>query len=408
MKFIIIGASTAGTTAAQKLREKDPHAQIVIFTDEKYPYYGRPRLLEFLAGQVELDMIYFHNETWYASNRIDLCLGLPVTKLDPENHQVFTGPEAHSYDKLLIACGARPDTPPLEGAHKDGVFTLWSADDVISVKEYARGQKKAAVIGGGLLGIECAKALKDLGLEVTIVEMADRLLPRQLDQEGAELLRGMLEKLGIKVVLGENPESVKGRGMKISKLILASGKEVPAGVVLIAAGARPNKEIAEGAGLVTNRGILVDRHMRASSENVYAAGDVVEFGGSCYGTIPAALEQAKIAASNMIVEDAMVYDGTVLVNTLKVAGVELTTMGTTLPKDESKYEIIQASDPDSGIYKKALIRHNKLIGAIILGSSKNVVPLNAIVAKEIDISSVRDTILEEDANLRDFLAQYEE
>lgn len=408
MKYIVIGASTAGTTAAQTLREKAPQAEIDIFTNENYPYYGRPRLTEFLADEVELQQIYFHDEQWYEANRINLHKGSAVTKMDPEKNQVLTGNDSHSYDKLLVACGARPIDLPLEGIHKDGVFTLWSVSDGIHIKQYARKQKKAVILGGGFLGIESARALRKLGLDVALVEMADRLLQRQLDKEGAELILKEVENLGIAVILNERADSIESSTTKVEEVHLTNGEKLATGIVLVAAGTIPNKEIAQNAGLVTNRGVIVDTHMRTSSSSIYAAGDVAEFAGKTYGIVPAALEQAKVAASNMIVEDALSYGGTVPINTIKGLGTDVTCIGLTVPEDESKYEIIKIEEPEEGIYKKAVLDNNRLAGVILIGSRKNVVPLNSIIRKNLDVSSVRDSLLDEEANLQDFVKQNED
>jgi nitrite reductase (NADH) large subunit len=407
MKYIVIGASTAGSTAAQYLREKSPQAEITVFTNEAYPYYGRPRLVEFLAGEVELHQIYFHDDQWYETNRIDLRKNATVTKLDLEKHHVFTGEESFEYDKLLLATGARPADVPFEGVGKGGVFTLWTASDAIHIRQTARDQESAVVVGGGFLGVECAASLRYLGLEVTLVEVADRLLPKALDMEGAELLRGMLEREGISIKLGETVESVEASATRVESVHLGSGTDIRAGMVLVAAGIVPNKEIAQAAGLVANRGVIVDKHMRTSSTEVYAAGDVAEFAGKCYGTITAALEQARVAASNMTVEDAVIYEGTVSSYALKVPGIDVTVVGATTPEVESKYQVVRVSYPDDGIYKKALFDKEVLAGVILIGSRKNIVPLTTIVNRKLDVSSVKDTLLDEEVNLQDFIRQSE-
>ncbi len=407
MKYIVIGASTAGSTAAQYLREKAPQAEITIFTNENYPYYGRPRLVEFIADDVELQQIYFHDDQWYETNRIDLRKDTTVTRLDPEHHQVFTGEESHDYDRLLLATGARPAELPFEGVGKGGVFTLWTASDAVHIKQAARSQESVVVVGGGFLGVECAAAFRKLGLDVTLVEVADRLLPKALDMEGAELLRGLLEQQGIYVTLGETVESVEASATKVESVHLGSGSELRTGMILVAAGVVPNKEIGQTAGLVANRGVIVDKHMRTSSTEVYAAGDVAEFAGKCYGTITASLEQARVASSNMIVEDAVIYEGTISSYALKVPGIELAVIGATTPEVESKYQVARVSYPDDGIYKKALFDKEILAGVILIGSRKNIVPLTTIISRKLDVSSIKDTLLDEEVNLQEFVRQSE-
>lgn len=408
MKFIVIGASAAGTTAAQYLREKAPKAQITVFTNENYPYYGKPRLSEFLAGEVELQHIYFHDKHWYKNNRIDLHMGTAVTKIVPENHKILAGKKTHSYDKLLLACGARARDLPIEGVHRDGVFALRSVADAVHIRQFARGRKRAVILGAGFLGIEAASALNKLKLGVILVDTADRLLPRFLDKEGARLLQDDVEGLGITVMLGEAAESIATMQNKMQKVRFQSGESVKGSLVLIAAGTVPNKEIAQSAGLVANKGVIVDKHMRTSSPDIYAAGDVAEFAGICSGIVPAALEQAKVAATNMIIEDALEYEGTVPIYTLKGLGVDLTCIGLTVPEDEGEYEVIRVEDREAGAYKKAVFQKDTLVGAILFGTRKNAVPLNTIISKKLDVSSIKDSLLDQETNLQEFVKQNEE
>ncbi len=407
MKYIVIGASTAGTTGAQTLREKSPDAEVIVFTNEKYPYYSRPRLIEFIADEVELEQIYFRTKEWYTNSRIDLRMGQVVTGLDPKNHKVYTGNEAHDYDKLLITCGARPETPALEGAHKDGIFSLWTVSDAIHVKQFARKKKMVSVIGGSFLGIECARALQALGLSVSLLEPADRLIPGRLDAEGARLLKEMLESMGINIYTSISIEMFEGAGMAVDTIVLADGDKIPAEAVVVCTGIHPNKEIASKAGLVTHNGIIVDKHLRTSSKDVFAAGSVAEFAGRVNATASAALEQARVAASNMILEDAVIYEGTAEMRTLKVMELDLVCMGLSVPPDESKYEIITSSDGDRGVYKRVVLRKGVLVGAILIGSLKNVVPLSTLISMGIDTSSIKGTLLEEETDLRQFVIDHE-
>jgi len=408
MKFAVIGAGAAGTTAAQHLREKAPQAEIAVFTDENYPYYGRPRLTEFLAGEVDLEQIYFHDEQWYKNNRINLNLGTTVTKIVPDNHKILAGKKTHSYDKLLLACGSRPNDLPIKGVHSDGVFTLWSIADAIHIKQFARGKKNAIILGAGFLGIEAANALNRLGLDAMLVDTADRLLPRCLDEQGARFLKNTIDELGITVVLGEALKSINTMQDKSLKVRFESGETLKGSMLLICAGAVPNREIAKNAGIVTNRGIIVDKHMRTSSPDIYAAGDITEFAGANSGIVPTALAQARVAATNMIIEDALEYEAMVSINTLKGLDDDLACIGLAVPEDESKYEVLRIEDRDAGIYKKAVIEKNRLVGAILFGSRKNIVPLNTIISRGLDISSIKESLLDQEANLHEFVKQNEE
>jgi len=408
MRFVIAGAGAAGTSAAQALREKAPQAEIIVYTNENYPYYGKPRLPEFLADEVELEQIYFHNEEWYESNRIDFRKGKAITKIDADKQKIVVGQDELEYDKLLLACGSRPLELPIEGIHREGVFNLWSISDAIHMKQFARGINLVAVIGGGFLGIETARSLKNLGLDVTLIEIADRLMPRQLDETASRMLKEAIERQGIKILLGEVVKTIESKTTKMEQVRFASGESMQAAMVVIAAGAMPNKEIAKSAGIVTNKGVIVDKHMRTSSKNIYAAGDVAEFAGKCYGIIPAALEQAKVAASNMIVEDALDYEGTVPINTLKGFDMDLTCIGTTFIEDETGFKVIEFDSPEEGMYKKALLRKNRLTGVILIGTRKNIIPFSTIIGKGLEVSSIQDELLNEEMNLQEFIRDSED
>jgi nitrite reductase (NADH) large subunit len=270
----------------------------------------------------------------------------------------------------------------------------------LAIREYAKRTNEFVVIGGGLLGLEFAACLRKLGKRVRIIEINTRLLPHQLDQEGAALLKEKLEALNIHPLLGVKTKEVLGKEI-VSGVALDDGNEISGGLVLIAAGIRSNTDLATSAGIKVNRGVIVDQHMQTSADDVYAAGDVAEFDGKVYGIIPPSIEQAKIAASN-IVGKKQVYRGTVQTTSLKIAGISVTSMGTVNPEDD-RYEEIRSINKQGGIYKKIVVDQGKIVGAIILGGRKGAAGIKRLMDQGVDITKYKEAILEEDFNFRQII-----
>ncbi len=332
MKIVIIGCGVAGVTAATAVKQNDPEAQVTMYTDEKNLYYPRPELYRVLSGEVQPQEIIAFPEQWYAKKGIKVYLNKRVSKINSNDKKILLNDgSSTSYDKLLLANGAHPFVPPVKGADKSGVFSLRSVDDAVTIRDHARKVAKALVIGGGLLGLEFSASLRRLGIEVDVVEIFPRLLPMQLDVDGASVLKDRLTALGIGFELGVKTVEIFGKE-SVSWIALDNGKQLPGDLVLFCAGIRSNIELAAGAGINANRGVIVDQHLQTSVNDVYAVGDVAEFEGKVYGIIPAAEEQARIAAVNMVNEQKQLYKGTMPSNTLKIVGIDLTSIGLVSPE----------------------------------------------------------------------------
>jgi nitrite reductase (NADH) large subunit len=331
---------------------------------------------------------------WYEKRDLQIHLNNKVLGIETGRKELLLEDRLRvSYDKLLLANGARSFVPPIEEVKKPGVFSLRSVEDALTIKGYAVNAKKAIIFGGGLLGLEFAASLRRLGRQVEVVEVSPRLLPRQLDQDGATFLKGRIENLGIKIALNVRTVKILGEKM-VSGVLLEDGREISGDLVLISAGVRSNTSLAAEAGIKVDRGIVVDRHMQTSVDGVYAAGDVAEFEGKVYGIIPAALEQADVAAKNMLEKEKYDYEGTISSNTLRIAGIDLASMGEVNPEG-AEYEEVKKIDREKGIYKKVVLRGGKIIGAIILGEKKDVTPIKKLMDREIDITVYRDLLLED-------------
>jgi len=397
-RYVIVGNGVAGVTAAQSIVRTDPAAEVHIFGEEPYPYYQRPRLWEFLAGEIEQQTLYFRSIEWYAAKGIQVHLGAQVTALDSAEHRLTLadGGSIH-YDRLLLATGAQPFVPPLAGADKDGVFTLRTLDDARAMKAYASEVRSAVVIGCGLLGLETARALLSLGLGVSMIESAPHLLPRQLDAEGAQVLQARLEVMGLHFLTDGATEAILGNRHAMG-VRLEDGRVVEGELVLISTGIRSRVELAREAGLEVNRGLIVDEQLRTSTADVYAAGDVAEFEGIVYGIIPAATEQAHVAAANMVADSSATYKGTVPATTLKIVGIDLTSLGDATAMGDGVV-VLRQMDLTTGVYRRLALRDGKIVGAILLGDTQNVRPLKQLIATGRDVSAYSDRLLDENLDL---------
>jgi len=398
-RYVIVGNGVAAVTAAQSIVRADPGASVHVFGAELYPYYRRPRLWEFIAGQVEQDALIFRSPDWYAERGIHLHLGVRATALDPAACRlVLSGGSTVEYERLLLAMGARPFVPPCEGTDKEGVFTLRALEDALAIRMYAQKVSTAVVIGGGLLGLETARALRTAGLDVTVVEFAPYLLPRQLDAEGAEVLQSLLEAQGLRIVTGGATEAILG-GERADGVRLKDGRKVPGELVLFSTGIRSEVALAQTAGLEVNRGVVVDGQLQTSAEDVFAAGDVAEFEGRVYGIIPAAIEQARVAAANMVVPGSATYTGTLPATTLKVAGAELASLGESTAEGD-EYIQLRHADVGTGLYRKFVLRAGRIVGAILLNDEERVRPITQLIERGVDVSAHAERLLDDDLDLK--------
>jgi nitrite reductase (NADH) large subunit len=394
MKAVIVGGGLAGTLAAKTLRELGQDVEIELFNEEKHPYYPRPNLIEYLAGRLPYERLFAFPEDWASRQRISVRSGQRIVRIRPDEKKVETASgETVAYDTLLLATGARSSAPAIRGSDKKGVFSLRTLDDAHAILDHLEGHDRVVVVGGGLLGLEIARALKTAGADVRVVEFFDRLLPRQLDHAAAGILKARIEKMGIGVRVGTVTEEILGRG-GVEGLRFEGGDKIEAEMVILAAGVRPDIALAGEAGLAVNRGIIVDDRLRSSAPDIFAAGDSVEYKGFVYGIIPASFDQSRAAAYNMLDLDKP-YEGTVPSTTLKVAGVYVTSVGIVNP-EAGDHEVLMREDPEAGIYKKIVLKDGALAGAIWMGTKKWVAEIARLVAQNRNVASWKDSILDDE------------
>ena len=390
MRYLIIGNGVAGTTAAENIRANDPNGQIVIVTDEDIPFYYRIRLNDCLAGEISEQQLIAKKDQWYLDKNIELMLNTRITGADPAAKTVRTAnQETLPYDKLLVAIGSHPFVPPIQGSEKNNVHTLHTIRDVRKIALSCRECTRVVLIGGGLLGIETGFALNKLGKEVTIVEFFPRLLPRQLDTEGAKRLCSMLEKMNFSFRLGAVTKEITGT-TDAEGVLLENGELLPAQTVIVSAGVRPNLELAEMLGLDFDKGIKVDEYFRTSQPDIYGAGDAIEFNGMTFGLWIAAQEQGKLAGMNMAGQKSS-YQGTVLSSMLKVAEIDLASAGNI--DAENQYESKVVDTPET--YKKVVLEDDRVIGCIMLGDRKNFNRISKAISTQENISKDLDELLKD-------------
>jgi len=388
--YLIIGNGVAGTTAAENIRKQDKEGNITVVTEEDLSFYYRVRLNEYISGDITEEQLIAKKERWYKDQNITLKLKTRIVGAEPKEKVVITEDNQRlSYDRLLIATGSHSFIPPIKGSEKKGVLALRDIQDARDISAYAKNVDDVILIGGGLLGLEAGNALRKLGKKVMVVEFFPRLLPRQLDVDGAQRLQKIMEGMGFFFLLGARSQEITGDD-RASGALLEGGEALTAGMVIISAGVRPNLELAKTLGLNTDKGIIVDEHLRTNQPDIYAAGDVAEFRGMPYGIWPAAMEQGKIAGINMAGGDVS-YDGTTMANTLKVVGVNLASAGNIDAENEFESTVVTGEK----VYKKIVIENNRIIGCIMLGDTKGFDQITRIMSEKRDVSQVKDQILSE-------------
>jgi nitrite reductase (NADH) large subunit len=378
LRYLIIGNGVAGTTAAETIRQRDPEGEISLLTEEDLPFYRRIMLNEYLAGALAETGLVVHNQEWYDRLRLKLLTSTRVVEAPADRAEIITDTGlVLPYDRLLLATGSHSFLPPVPGNDRPGVHTLRNIHDARQINTCCSPGGQAVLVGGGLLGLETGQALLQRGMTVTVVEMSPRLLPHQLDDKGAARLQSLLTARGFAFRIGASLKEITG-SPAVTGAVLASGEVLPAGLVIFSAGVRPNLELAHCLGLECDRGIIVDAMMRTSRENVFAAGDVTEFCGVCYGIWPPAQQQGEAAGIAMTGGDPH-YQGSAPATRLKVTGIELAAAGD-IDADHRHQSHLEES---ASVYRKFVVNdQGQLIGFIMLGDAHDFAAKSRMVAEK--------------------------
>ncbi|MBL8233286.1 MAG: NAD(P)/FAD-dependent oxidoreductase [Bryobacterales bacterium] len=369
-RLVVVGNGMAGVACVEQILKHSQEFHITIFGAETHVNYNRIQLSSVLAGEKDFDEIVLNDIDWYREHRIDAKLGRWITEIDREARVVrCAGGEEAGYDKLILATGSSAFVPPIPGTDKSGVFVFRTLDDTRQLVELSGRGIKAAVIGGGLLGLEAARGLQVRGCDVTVVHLADHLMDRQLDPVGGRYLASKMERMGMTLMLGRNTRAVLGNG-HVEGLRFDDGSEIEANMVVIAAGIRPSVELAKRAGLTVNRGIVVSDHMRTSDPRIYAVGECTEHNGQTFGLVAPLFEQGKVLAAAITDNEGPAFSGAAPAAKLKIMGVEVFSAG---DYDETRpgAEAIRYEDPALGVYKKLVLNNGRLQGVILVGDASD-------------------------------------
>jgi nitrite reductase (NADH) large subunit len=381
-KLVVIGNGMAGARTLEEILRRGGAEMfdVTVFGDEPYGNYNRISLSNVLAGVEDTSEIYLNPIEWYAENGIDLRSGVRVVRVDRFARVVHAddGTVMH-YDRLIIATGSRSFFPPMEGMWADdrtltaGVFGFRSLDDCTAMLAYSRGARTAVVIGGGLLGLEAARGLQNHGLQVTVVHAAPTLMNAQLDDDAGAVLRRSVEGIGIDVHTSARTRSVLTENGRTVGVEFSDGTSIACDMIVVSAGIRPNVGLAQRAGLTVERAIVVDDQMRSiDDDHVYVVGECAQHRGQVYGLVAPLWEQAVVLADQLTRADiGSAYRGSRMATKLKVAGVNVASMGLKAPEHPDD-EFVQFSEPKRGIYKTIIVRDGKLVGATLLGDTSKV------------------------------------
>jgi nitrite reductase (NADH) large subunit len=391
-RVVVVGAGVAGVTATEELRRALADAELTLVGDEPYPFYNRMAITRLVSESASIESLYLNPRDWAESRRVDYRRGVAVTAIDRANREVsLADGQRVPYDRVVIATGARPLVPPIGGVGAEGCFVLRTIDDAVQIQQHIRRTRgrTAVIVGGGLLGLEAAYYLAQLEVRVLVLDRGPWPLSRQLDEQAGALLWEMLQDLGIEVLAGTEAQSVVADG-RVTGVELIEGGSIDAELCLIATGIVPNAELAEAAGLDVAAGISVDDSMHTSDPHIFAVGDVVDHNGRRYGLWPACVEQAQVAAANMIGGESA-YRLTSQPARLKVPGIDLLSIGVVdAPAGEARTVVVGAYGTRR--YRKLILEEGRLTGAIILGSPELFDDVTSAVESRVDLGSDLDAL----------------
>ncbi len=392
-KIIVIGAGAGAVGFVKSYRLLNATDSIVVFSKENHPFYNRVLLPDYVSEALCWESLVKMDEAEERAHGIELHRGVSIESIDRTNKTVSDSRgQRHDYDILVISTGSRAILPR-ELPNMDGIFTMRSRADADRFKQYLDPQKsKVVVVGGGLLGIEMAASLRAMGAEVTIVQRISRLMDRQLDPLGSQLLHEELREQGIEIYYNDEIDRVQGK-TSVSGIRLKSGLRMACSAILVAVGTAPNIELAQRCGLHCQRGVVVNEYLQTSDPSIFAIGEVAEFKGMLYGITAAAEQQAAIVASCLSGDISRCYEGSLLMNILKVHGADVCSLGLVECPDEPGYEEIVFLDKAKRYYKKCIVHQDRLVGVILIGDKNEFLDFRGLIENKTELSDKRLQLL---------------
>ena len=407
-KYVIVGASAAGTSAVEGIRDIDPTGTITIISEEYCPQYSRPMISDFVSGKATLEKMKCRDDYFWEDNAVQALTGRTAVRLNLLDKYVeLDGGEKIQFEKLLLATGGKPFVPKIEGADKEGVFTFTTLADAELLAAKLESAKKVTVIGAGLIGVSVTEALAKRGLQVTMVELKNKILSLLLDATAADIVENAIKKAGVTIVTNQSVQRILGKAENtqvVGGAVLTNGSQLQCDAVIVAIGVIPRIELAAGSDVKTNRGIIVDKFMRTSVPDVYASGDVAE----AYDFIlnenrslplwPLAQLEGKVAGYNMAGKKTD-YEGGTSMSSLKYFGVPITSIGIANPKEDNAYEIIVKHDPAKNVYKKIVLKDNVIVGVCFVNDIERTGILFHLMKNGVNVKRFKQLLVADDFSL---------
>lgn len=394
-KILIIGNSAAGVSTAETIRKLDKESSITIVSDDNYGCYSRCLLSYFLAGDIKEEKLIYRQDNFYLENKITLAQGKKIIRIDHKKKRIIAEDKTQlDYDFLVLANGASSKIPEIKGIQKRGVFGFRNIEDAKDILELIPISDTACVLGGGLIGLKAAYALKKKGLDVKVIIKSQQVLSQMLDKRSAQFFKERLTENGMELIFGADVTEILGNG-DCKAIKLDSGKVIGCQIVVVGKGVSPNIKLVKETDIKTNEGILTNEFMATSIPEIFSCGDVAETFDVCFkeNTVnalwPIAVEQGKIVGANIAGEN-LKYDGSVGMNSVEFFGLPVISMGIT--KSKEQLEEITALDNKNKNYRRLLIRENQLVGAILLGKINNAGVFLQLMREKIDISKIKDKL----------------
>ncbi len=412
--YLIVGNSTAAMGGVAGIRSRDAERPITIVARETEHVYSRPLISYFLAGKVDEDGMFHRPADFYEKSGVRTMLGVEVTGIDTEARAVRTSEgELLEFEKLLIATGGHPLVPSdVSGRDADGVFTFTTWADARRIGDFieAHDVRRAVVVGGGLIGLKSMEALAERGLDVTVVELASRMLSATFDQTASDIAQHHLAERGVEVRCGTTVSSISSGGGRVTGVALRDRSSVPCGLVIFAIGVVPDTSIVAGTEIATDRGILVDDTMQTNAPGIYAAGDVAQATKRLSGEkralpiFPVAFRQGVVAGSHMA-GGARPYEGGLAMNSVDVFGLPTISVGITSPEGD-EHEVLSARDDAEPSYRKIVLRDNRIVGAIFIGRIDRAGIVTGLIREGVDIAGFKDLLLTDEFGLISLPTEY--
>ncbi len=406
MNYVIIGNGGAGVRAAETIRNRDREGKITIIDRESHRCYYRMMLPDYISGWKSRDSIYVVPEDFYEKNGIDFMSSIVVQEVNPDKRQVLLQDgKVLDYDRLLIASGARPRILNIPGIGSSGVVTLRTLDQAEEIIALGSQAKEGVVLGGGLLGVELARAFNEMGLKTRYLIRENRFWPQMLDKVGSSIVERKLEEKGIEILKEEVIEEIEENQGKVKGVITSQGRYLEAQLVGLAVGIVLNIEFLEGSGISTDSGILVNQRLESNLEGIYAAGDVAQAYDLVHGEHRVntswmnAQRQGTIAGINMSGGEE-ILEGSIPFNLINIYGIPVVCMGLDLPSGEG-YEVLTGDYPRGNLYKKYVLKDDLLVGATLIGDIREARILEKMIINKASLGSHKNRLFEDDFDLEE-------